>query len=368
MAKDSVNPPFTNGYWIWDDHVNSLAFISRDVKEVAPGLPALGTGGQPSKKDLRGTIRFKDTVDNLGLAQFRRQYQRRVKPTEPNIVTLQDIKDVAIFTAERTDLTPEFIQFLHTRRMDEFLRALIVYFQFYFQWPSRSFFVWWKLRQKLHTYGFELLWMQSMCFLRCGSWEKDTFSQRTQTKGFSPVCRRMCSLSAVDVETIAVAPKRLPPSLSDRPQSSMSSGVTSAIVDGCGGKCQTFENVCYFILQLVFMMGILIGVSLCIAGLVLRKSAARNLQVLVYIGVLLATVSGLLLGIQWNARHLAKKRKMAVRNAKRAPIPLEPLNCRGQAQQPLMAVHDGQRVVPQVVRPAQPDQQGIPWWRRKDLT
>lgn len=133
------------------------------------------------------------------------------------------------------------------------------------------------------------------------------------------------------------------------------------------------------------MMGILIGVSLCIAGLVLRKSAARNLQVLVYIGVLLATVSGLLLGIQWNARHLAKKRKMAVRNAKRAPIPLEPLNCRGQAQQPLMAVHDGQRydydllslvccnecgyrVVPQVVRPAQPDQQGIPWWRRKDLT
>lgn len=47
-----------------------------------------------------------------------------------------------------------------------------------------------------------------------------------------------------------VLPRRLPNSnLSDRPHSSLSSGVTSAVVDGCGGKCQTFENVCYFFLQ-----------------------------------------------------------------------------------------------------------------------
>jgi hypothetical protein len=172
--------------------------------------------------------------------------------------------------------------------------------------------------------------------------------------------------------SVPSAAARRPPTsrLSDRPQSSMSSGVTSAIVDGCGGKCQTFENVCYFFLQLVFMMGILIGVSLCIAGLVLRKSAARNLQVLVYIGILLAIVSSVLLGIQWNARNVAKKRKLAVRNAKRAPIPLETLHPRNQQlQQPLMVVQDGQRIVPHILRPlpAQPDQQGIPWWRRKDL-
>lgn len=40
--------------------------------------------------------------------------------------------------------------------------------------------------------------------------------------------------------------------LSDRPQSSQSSGVGSAIVDGCGGRCQTFENVCYYFLQVSF--------------------------------------------------------------------------------------------------------------------
>lgn len=213
-------------------------------------------------------------------------------------------------------------------------------------------------------------------------------------------------------------PRRLPvSSQSDRPQSSMSSGVTSAIVDGCGGKCQTFENICYFFLQvnfititilflnflycfcfaqLVFMMGILIGVSLCIAGLVLRKSAARNLQVLVYIGILLATVSSVLLGIQWNARSTAKRRKLA----KRTPIiiPLDTLGVqRGanhhaitlqqQQQQPLMVVqsssNNSQRVVPvhhgkvfcslerQQQLNVEPttliEQQGVPWWRRKDL-
>ncbi|KAJ8956604.1 hypothetical protein NQ314_006690, partial [Rhamnusium bicolor] len=182
--------------------------------------------------------------------------------------------------------------------------------------------------------------------------------------------------------------RRIPTRLSDRPQSSMSSGVTSAIVHGCGGKCQTFENVCYFFLQLVFTMGILIGVSLCIAGIVLRKSAARNLQVLVYIGVLLALVSGLLLGIQCNARITARKRKKAIQMAKRAPIQMDTLHLRSNPlhQQPLMIGRSGnnQRMMqmPQIhsnmprplphrpfnrESPPMIEEQGIPWWRRKDL-
>lgn len=80
------------------------------------------------------------------------------------------------------------------------------------------------------------------------------------------------------------------------------------------------------ILQLVFTMGVLIGVSLCIAGTVLRKSAARNLQVLVYIGAMVSLVSALLLCIQCNARKNAKNRKKALWNAKRAPIQMETLN------------------------------------------
>lgn len=75
-------------------------------------------------------------------------------------------------------------------------------------------------------------------------------------------------------------------------------------------------------------MGILIGVSLCIAGLVLRKSAARNLQVLVYIGIMLAMVSALLLTVQCRAKNTARRRIKAIQTAKRAPIQMETLNIR----------------------------------------
>lgn len=183
-------------------------------------------------------------------------------------------------------------------------------------------------------------------------------------------------------------PRRIPTRASDRPQSSMSSGVTSAIVHGCGGRCQTFENVCYFFLQLIFTMGILIGISLYIAGIVLRKSAARNLQVLMYIGILLSLVSGLLLGIQYDARKTARRRKKAIQMAKRAPIPMETLHLRSnplhnqqlvlgwnvsnQRNSQLPQVHTNlNRPLP--LRPTERhspsiiEEPGIPWWRRKDL-
>lgn len=169
------------------------------------------------------------------------------------------------------------------------------------------------------------------------------------------------------------------PHLSDRPQSSLSSGVTSAVVDGCGGHCETFENICYYFLQVAFTMGILIGTSLSIAGAVLRKSAARNLQVLVYIGALLSMVSALLLAIQCSARYNAQKRKKSLKNAKRTTIPMDTLTTRPVIlqQQPLINDNDErssttlhfQITAPrlQTQRSAMKDEQGIPWWRRKDL-
>lgn len=124
-------------------------------------------------------------------------------------------------------------------------------------------------------------------------------------------------------------------------------------------------------------MGVLIGTSLCIAGAVLRKSAARNLQVLVYIGAMLSLVSALLLGVQCSARHAARKRRKALRNAKRAPIPLDTLHRpsvfveQQQSQRVLLNQQfQQQRPLQQMVVTQNPlaEEQGIPWWRRKDPT
>lgn len=65
--------------------------------------------------------------------KFKRQFQRKCKADEPNVVTLQDVKDVTFFIANPNDLTLDLINYFHIPTMDRFLRALIVYFQYYLQ-------------------------------------------------------------------------------------------------------------------------------------------------------------------------------------------------------------------------------------------
>lgn len=55
------------------------------------------------------------------------------------MATIQDIKDVAIFTTKRENLFPEFITYFHTVSVDKFLRSMLVYFQYYLQVISALF-------------------------------------------------------------------------------------------------------------------------------------------------------------------------------------------------------------------------------------
>ncbi|XP_039304744.1 uncharacterized protein LOC105205610 isoform X2 [Solenopsis invicta] len=62
--------------------------------------------------------------------RFRKHYLRKVTPDEPDIIILQDIKDLVLFLLV-TSVSPQFINFLHLSVVDRFLRALIIYFQRY---------------------------------------------------------------------------------------------------------------------------------------------------------------------------------------------------------------------------------------------
>ncbi|XP_011348024.1 uncharacterized protein LOC105285481 isoform X3 [Ooceraea biroi] len=62
--------------------------------------------------------------------KFRKHYLRKVMPNEPDVIILQDIKDLVLFLLV-TPVSPQFINFLHLPIVDRFLRALIVYFQHY---------------------------------------------------------------------------------------------------------------------------------------------------------------------------------------------------------------------------------------------
>ncbi|KAG7202655.1 hypothetical protein KM043_009830 [Ampulex compressa] len=75
-------------------------------------------------------LNFKETLNQSEKITFRKHYLRKVSPNEPDVVILQDIKDLVMYLLT-TSISPRFISLFHLPIIDRFLRGLILYFQFY---------------------------------------------------------------------------------------------------------------------------------------------------------------------------------------------------------------------------------------------
>ncbi|KAL4716207.1 hypothetical protein ACJJTC_004701 [Scirpophaga incertulas] len=157
--------------------------------------------------------------------------------------------------------------------------------------------------------------------------------------------------------------------VSDESQSVTRSPVPSVspeipIIGACGGHCPGFEYVCYYILQVIFVVGILTGISLSIAGIVLRRTNRNgDLGVLVYIGFLSSCVCGVLLGVQCCVRREMRQRKMRMN----MHIPMQAIQEASAIARPILT-----STLPhsQVYRPTvsiSEDESGVPWWRRSNI-
>ncbi|XP_031333343.1 uncharacterized protein LOC116163513 isoform X1 [Photinus pyralis] len=122
---------FKNGFWMWDEVNNGLLFVNKDISPRLPSTLNVNAIRAAATKVTRNEMKFRETVDHLDKARFRRYHQRRCKPNEPDVITIQDVKDVAIYIANPRNLSRDLLKLLHTVTMDKFLRALIVYFQFF---------------------------------------------------------------------------------------------------------------------------------------------------------------------------------------------------------------------------------------------
>ncbi|XP_039754560.1 uncharacterized protein LOC120629632 [Pararge aegeria] len=174
-----------------------------------------------------------------------------------------------------------------------------------------------------------------------------------------PPCVSAFSLPLCDVEhshTMSHSPVPTVPSLSPE----------VPIIGACGGHCPGFEYVCYYILQVIFVVGILTGISLCIAGIVLRRTNRNgDLGVLVYIGCLSSCVCSVLLGVQCCVRREIRQRKLRAN----LHIPMQSIQEAPATACPLLP-----STLPhsQVYRPTTanlcPDEEiaGVPWWRREN--
>ncbi|XP_053600406.1 uncharacterized protein LOC128669530 isoform X1 [Plodia interpunctella] len=115
---------YENGHWEWDEKEKGLAFIPDPdlfAEESWMSPPAAAIGGAD----------FKDDIDLVEQLRFKKAFAR--KTFDGDVVKLQDIKDIVLYTAPPVFLNPSIIHLMHLPGTDRFLRALILYHQYYLQ-------------------------------------------------------------------------------------------------------------------------------------------------------------------------------------------------------------------------------------------
>ncbi|XP_026747132.1 uncharacterized protein LOC113508354 [Trichoplusia ni] len=121
---DSYDAVYENGRWVWDDVTRQLVY-KKEAPEVPQERVAIAVA-------ILGSVEFREDIDLNEQQRFRKRIQRKI--IEGNdVVTLQDIKDVVLFTAPPKIVKPVIIHLLHLPATERLLRALIFFCQYYLQ-------------------------------------------------------------------------------------------------------------------------------------------------------------------------------------------------------------------------------------------
>ncbi|XP_022829588.1 protein phosphatase 1 regulatory subunit 36-like [Spodoptera litura] len=154
MADDDDEGDFgglyEDGHWIWDEQTEALLFVS-DLP------PAHVEAVQITTKAPTGTIEFRDDIDLIEQLRYKRRYQRKPTPGKTDLVTLQDVKDIALYTAPVSILSPMLIDLLHLPSTERLLRALIFCCAYYLQVAEEMSTRIADLANKVRTQGCEIL-------------------------------------------------------------------------------------------------------------------------------------------------------------------------------------------------------------------
>lgn len=122
IHTDNFVPKYVNGTWLWNDQQEKLEFDSHEAasKEL-------------SKEEFItiGGFKFLANIDQLEEMIFRQEFQRSDTTHDYEVILLQDIKNLVLFLAPPEILTKDFIYFLNTKTVQRFLKALIIYFEYF---------------------------------------------------------------------------------------------------------------------------------------------------------------------------------------------------------------------------------------------
>ncbi|KAI5636681.1 protein phosphatase 1 inhibitor domain-containing protein [Phthorimaea operculella] len=121
---DEYEPLYANGHWVWDEKRDELKFVNDlDYESHTTTIHTLA---------VLTAVDFRDDLDIVEQLRFRKRIQR--KTTGPDdVVTLQDVKDLVLYLAPVSLVSPTVIKVLHTSSGERFLRAMIMYCQYYLE-------------------------------------------------------------------------------------------------------------------------------------------------------------------------------------------------------------------------------------------
>ncbi|XP_034938439.1 protein phosphatase 1 regulatory subunit 36-like [Chelonus insularis] len=124
-------------YYVWDDFHERLSVLGADEEEEKKikslkRRKKIRTKSQIYCPHAYLNLNFLDILNSSQKIKYRKYYYRKVSPNEPDIIILQDIKNLVLYFLI-TPVSLQFINFLHLPLVDRLLRALIMYFQFYLQ-------------------------------------------------------------------------------------------------------------------------------------------------------------------------------------------------------------------------------------------
>lgn len=114
---------FENGSWTWGEHETKLKFHphgpTEDDKKTKTHSMSVDAG-----------LKFAAYIDEVEEKIFREVFQRPDEFCDSDVVTLQDIKNLALFTL-RTKVPQKLIKFFHVELFDKFLHSVIFYTDLY---------------------------------------------------------------------------------------------------------------------------------------------------------------------------------------------------------------------------------------------
>lgn len=114
-------PKYVSGHWSWHNRSECIRFQQNPIDKLPDcALPA---------PKLKFGIQFKDYMDEVEEDLFLEQFVRPEYSKDSDVITIQDIKDVALFTAPRNSYSCNLIKFIHSPTVDEFFNDLIIYFE-----------------------------------------------------------------------------------------------------------------------------------------------------------------------------------------------------------------------------------------------